>query len=155
MTPGLDRTLLAQLKRLETEEDALPLAGDLPAMRLVLVWRRVTIYNRDPADYRGQLDRSLAPWRRLWLPFELDFAELAAAADIPSERLAEQEAERAMSLLWVYPDNSTHAHAHALAVSTYRARIAQNTRAGGTAELSRKVGLLENRLGLTKNEEAR
>ncbi|MBK8233024.1 MAG: hypothetical protein IPK72_21175 [Candidatus Eisenbacteria bacterium] len=150
MTPGLDRTLLQQLKRLEAEEDALPLAGDLPAMRLVLVWRRITIYNRAPDDYRDLLNRSLAPWRRLWLPFELDYAELAAAADIPTERLAREEAERAMSLLWVYPDNTTHAHAHNLAAETYKARIAQNTRAGSMANLARKIGLIEARLGLGK-----
>lgn len=142
-TSGLDRALLDRLKRLEREEDALPLVGDLPAMRLVIVWDRVTIYKRSPeetADLRG---RVLTPWRRLWLPFELDYNELAIAADIPTERFARQEAERAVALLWVYPDNTVNAHALRLAVDTYRSRMHKTS----TYALAQRLAKLEKRLG--------
>ena len=147
MTTGLDRALLDRLKKLESEEDSFSLVGDLPAMRLLIVWRRVTVYRRDPADYEGLLGRALPPWRRLWLPFELDFDELAAAADIPTRRHAQTEAERAMSLLWVYPDNSANAFALELAIRTYKSRLEKTTQAGNVADLRKRLSLVEARLG--------
>lgn len=145
---GLDKTLLANLKKVEREEDALPITGDLPALRLVIVWHRVSIYSRHPLEYEEESrkydTKSLATWRRLWLPFEVDYEEAAVAADIPTAELAKQETARLQSLLLVYPDHSTHTHAMSLAVNTYRSR---NMRATRFSEIGKRLTLIEQRLG--------
>lgn len=147
---GLDTRLLETLRKCEREEDALPVSGDLPALRLLIVWHRVTIYTRRPFEYEDELggycSRSLSPARRLWLPFEVDSREVAVASDIPTEALARQEVERLQNLLLVYPDNTTHAAALKLAVETYRARNARLLRAPG--DLAKRLSLVEQKLGL-------
>lgn len=122
--------LLDEIKSEASKSDIVRLVGDLASMRLILVWPRVSIIHRSDSEIEKNHDRALPRWRRLWLGYDVDFWEIEALADIPTERDAKRILMTAQALFWVYPDNTVNIFAHQLAQATMTNRVINASKKG-------------------------
>ena len=105
---------IAKLKRTESKNDVVPLIGNLPSMRLILVWPKVELCTPDEIEVADPPGNTI---KLLWFGIELDFVSLAEMTRTPIS-VIKQHVREAQLHRWIYPDGSVHAHALELARGT-------------------------------------
>ncbi|MBU0691540.1 hypothetical protein KKH18_06970 [bacterium] len=106
---------LAQLRQTEAKSDVYPLIGNLPTMRLILVWPKLALDL--PEAYESNEPNAARALDDLWAGIILDYPALADSARIPLS-VIKQHVREAQVHRWIYPDGSIHAHALELARAT-------------------------------------
>ncbi len=124
VTPEQRTRLIAELKTKEQNSDCAALIGNLPTMRLILIWPKIELRLPDgPADYPTEVRMTV---RRIWIGVEIDYEamdEISKAARIPFTKVREHLIEAQRSC-WIYPDGTVHEFAHRLSIATM-ARLAK------------------------------
>ncbi len=115
VTPELRAKLVATAKARENKEDIVSLVGNLPSMRLILIWPTVNI--QVPEGEARNMSNLMRDCRKIWLGVELDYEDISNTARIPYSVVKEHVFEAQMNL-WIYPDNTVHQYAKELAKAT-------------------------------------